>query len=117
MERADKVYVVPGSFGWSDVGDWRAVYDITEKDTHGNALHGNVIMHDASRCLVQADSRLVVMVGIHDAVAIDTADALLVGHRESVKHATNVVKSTQAHQQAAYTQRRVHTVCDRLRRL
>ena len=102
MERADKVYVVPGSFGWSDVGDWRAVYDITEKDTHGNALQGNVIMHDASRCLVQADSRLVVLVGIHDAVVIDTDDALLVGHRESMQQVKNVVEYLHAHQLEDY---------------
>ena len=102
MERADKVFVVPGSFGWSDVGDWRAVYDITDKDDHGNALQGNVIMHDASRCLVQTDSRLVVLVGIHDAVVIDTDDALLVGHRESMQQVKNVVEYLHAHQLEEY---------------
>ena len=102
MERAEKVYVVPGSFGWSDIGDWRAVYDLSDKDTHGNALQNHVIVHDASRCLVQANSRLVVLVGVHDAVVVDTDDALLVCHRDSTQQVKNVVEYLHAHQLEEY---------------
>lgn len=102
MERAEKVYVVPGSFGWSDIGDWRAVYELSEKNGHGNALHGNVIVHDSSRCLVQADERLVVLVGIHDAVVVDTGDAVLICNRESAQQVKNVVDYLHAHQLEDY---------------
>ncbi len=102
MERADKVYVVPGSFGWSDIGDWRVVYDLSEKDDHGNALHNHVIMHDSSRCLVQANGRLVVLVGIHDTVVVDTDDALLICHRDSTQQVKNVVDYLHAHQLDEY---------------
>lgn len=102
MERAGRVFVVPGSFGWSDVGDWRAVYDLSDKDQHGNALQGDVIMHDSSRCLVQADGRLVVLVGIHDAVVVDTQDAVLVCNRESAQQVKNVVEYLHAHQLEQY---------------
>ena len=102
MERADQVYVVPGSFGWSDVGDWRAVYDHSEKDEHGNALHGNAIVHDASRCYVQADDRLVVLVGMHDTIVIDTDDAVLVCHRENTQRVKQVVEYLHAHQLDEY---------------
>ena len=102
MERAEKVFVVPGSFGWSDVGDWRAVYELNEKDEHGNALHGNVIVHDSSRSLVQADDRLIVLVGIHDAVVVDTKDALLICNRESAQQVKNVVDYLHAHQLEEY---------------
>ncbi len=102
MERAEKVYVVPGSFGWSDVGDWRAVYDLSEKDEHGNALQGNVLMHDASRCLVQGGDRLVVLVGVHDMVVVDTDDAILVCNRESTQQVKNVVEYLHAHQLTDY---------------
>lgn len=102
MERADKVHVVPGSFGWSDVGDWRAVYDLSEKDEHGNALQGNVLLHDASRCLVQGDDRLVVLVGVHDMVVVDTSDAVLVCNRESTQQVKNVVEYLHAHQLTEY---------------
>ena len=102
MERAEKVYVVPGSFGWNDIGDWRAVYDLSEHDEHGNALLGNVILHDSSRCLVHAEERLVVLVGIHDAVVVDTEDAVLVCQRENAQQVKNVVDYLRAHQLEAY---------------
>ena len=102
MERAERVYVVPGSFGWNDVGDWRAVYDLSEKDEAGNALHGNVIVHDASRCLVQGKDRLVVLVGVHDTVVVETDDALLVCNRESTQQVKNVVEYLHAHQLTEY---------------
>ena len=102
MERAEKVSVVPGSFGWSDVGDWRAVYDLSDKDDHGNALQNHVIVHDSTRCLVHADGRLVVLVGIHDTVVVDTDDALLVCHRDSTQQVKNVVEYLHAHQLDEY---------------
>lgn len=102
MEQADDVYVVPGSFGWSDVGDWRAVYELSDKDEHGNAIQGNVLMHDASRCLVHGDERLVVVVGAHDMVVVDTEDAVLVCHRESAQQVKNVVEYLHAHQYTEY---------------
>ncbi len=98
MERASNVYVVPGSFGWSDVGDWRAVYGLSDKNEHGNAVHGNVIMHDSSRCLVQSNDRLVVLVGIHDAMVVDTEDAVLICNKESAQQVKNVVDYLHAHQ-------------------
>lgn len=102
MERSAKVYVVPGSFGWSDVGDWRAVYDLSDKDDHGNALQNHAIVHDSSRCLVHAGGRLVVLVGIHDTVVVDTNDALLVCHRDSTQQVKNVVEYLHAHQLEEY---------------
>jgi len=102
MERAEKVFVVPGSFGWSDVGDWRTVYDLSDHDEHGNALRGNVILHDSSRCLVHAEQRLVVLVGVHDTVVVDTEDAVLVCQRENAQQVKNVVEYLRAHQLEAY---------------
>ncbi len=98
MEQADTVYVVPGSFEWNDVGDWRAVYDLSEKDEHGNVIEGNVIMQDSSRCYVQAGDRLVVLVGLHDKVVVDTDDAVLVCNRDSAQQVKQVVEYLHAHQ-------------------
>ena len=102
MERAENVFVVPASFGWSDVGDWRAVYELSDKDEHGNALKGNAIVHDSSRCLVQTDDDLVVLVGMHDTVVVDTEDALLVCNRDSAQQVKNVVEYLRAHQLEEY---------------
>ncbi len=98
MERAGNVYVVPGNFGWSDIGDWRAVYDLSNKNRHGNVLRGNVIVHDTSRCLVNAGTRLIAVVGIHDVVVVDTDDALLICHQNSTQQVKNVVDYLHANQ-------------------
>ena len=102
MEQADSVYVVPGTFDWNDVGDWRAVYDLSEKDEHGNVIEGDVIMQDSSRCYVQTEDRLVVLVGIHDKVVVDTDDAVLGCDRESAQRVKQVVEYLHAHQFGEY---------------
>ena len=102
MERAKSVYVVPGSFGWSDVGDWRAVYGLSEKNDLGNAIQGNVILQDSSRCLVQGKDRLVVLVGIHDTIVVETDDALLICNTESAQGVKNVVDYLHTHQLTEY---------------
>ena len=95
MERAtaagDPVYVVPGSFGWSDVGDWRAVYSLAEKDAAGNATEGEVVLHNAARCYARADGRLLALVGVTDVAVIDTGDAVLVCDIEQAQQVKNVV--------------------------
>jgi len=98
MEQAENVFVVPGAFEWNDVGDWRAVYDLSDKDDHGNVIEGDVIMQDSSRCLVQSDDRLVVLVGMHDSVVVDTDDAVLVCNRDSAQQVKQVVEYLHAHQ-------------------
>ena len=102
MERADSVHVVPGSFDWNDVGDWRAVYDMSEKNDLGNVIEGNVIMHNSSRCLVRGGERLVTLVGMHDAVVVDTDDAVLVCNRENSQQVKQVVEYLHANQLDEY---------------
>lgn len=98
MERAAKVYVVPGDFDWNDVGDWKAVYELSEKGPHGNAITGNGIVHDSGRCLVQAGEKLVALVGVHDLIVVDTDDAILVCHRDAAQGVKNVVDYLYANQ-------------------
>ena len=92
MERAAHVFVVPGQFGWSDVGDWRAVFDLENTDAQGNALHGTVITESSSRCYVRGHDKLVALVGIHDAIVVETEDAILVCHRDSAQRVKNLVE-------------------------
>lgn len=102
MERAEKVYVVPGSFDWSDVGDWKAVYDLADKGSAGNAIEGNAILHDASRCYVQAGDKLVSVIGVNDLIVVNTDDALLICHRDSAQRVKNVVDYLYTHQLEDY---------------
>ncbi len=97
MEQAAHVYVVPASFGWSDVGDWRAVHALRPHDASGNAVSGEVILQNASRCFVSGGQRLVVVVGLNDTVVVDTDDAVLVMHREAAQNVRNVVDYLHAH--------------------
>jgi len=100
MERAapeGNVHVVPGSFGWSDVGDWHAVYDLADKDQAGNAVEGNVILHDSGRCYVRSEGRLVVLVGARDLAVVDTGDALLVCHLDTTQQVKNIVDYLGSH--------------------
>lgn len=78
MEKADSVYVLPGDFGWSDVGSWLAVYELAPKDAQGNAFEGSVVALESSHCLVRARNRLVVLIGMHEVAVVDTSDALLI---------------------------------------
>ncbi|MEO7531290.1 MAG: mannose-1-phosphate guanylyltransferase [Sediminibacterium sp.] len=84
MEKADNVYVIPSSFGWSDLGTWNSAYDNLEKDYLGNAVAGeNVIVIDATKCMVSAPKeKLVVIQGMDDFIVVDTPDVLLICKKE-----------------------------------
>jgi mannose-1-phosphate guanylyltransferase len=80
MEKADNVYIIPSSFGWSDLGTWNSIYENVEKDYLGNAVAGNnVMVIDATNNVVHADNKkLVVLQGLDDFVIVDTKDVLLI---------------------------------------
>jgi mannose-1-phosphate guanylyltransferase len=84
MEKADNVYIIPSSFGWSDLGTWNSAYENMEKDYLGNAVAGNnVIVFDANRNMVHAPKdKLVVLQGLEDFIVVETNDVLLICQRE-----------------------------------
>lgn len=80
MERADTVFVVPGSFGWNDVGSWRAVYELRDKDENGNVIQSaNTSFADAKNNLIQSESgKMIALVGVEDLAVVETDKAILV---------------------------------------
>jgi len=84
MEKADNVYVIPSSFGWSDLGTWNSAYDNLEKDYLGNAVASeNVIVIDATKCMVSAPKeKLLVLQGLDDFIVVDTKDVLLICRKD-----------------------------------
>ena len=80
MEKADNVYVIPSSFGWSDLGTWNSAYDNLEKDYLGNAVSSdNVIVIDATKRMIAGPSdKLMVLQGLDDFIVVDSPDALLI---------------------------------------
>ena len=89
MEKSANVAVVPCNIGWSDIGSWAALGDLTAPDEQGNRIEGEVVLHDVSNCYIQSNQRLIGAVGIKDLVIIDTPDAVLIAdrnHAQNVKH-------------------------------
>ncbi|MGC4035587.1 MAG: mannose-1-phosphate guanylyltransferase [Chitinophagaceae bacterium] len=84
LEQADNVYVIPASFGWSDLGTWNSAWDSMEKDYLGNAVAGKKVMVvDAAKCVVHVpDNKLVVLQGLDDFIVVDTKDVLLICKKE-----------------------------------
>jgi mannose-1-phosphate guanylyltransferase/mannose-6-phosphate isomerase len=80
MERSRRVAVVPTDPAWSDVGSWRAIFELMAKDEAGNARQGDVLLERASGNLVRSEHRLVALAGVKDLAVVETADAVLVGH-------------------------------------
>ena len=80
MEKADNVYVIPSSFGWSDLGTWASAYETIEKDSLENAVAGdNVMIIDAAKNMIHANNKkLIVLQGLEDFVIVDTKDVLLI---------------------------------------
>jgi len=74
-----KVVTLEADFGWSDVGSWAAVHRMMHKDAQGNAGNGRWLQLGAKNCLIHSPDRLIVLLGIENAVVVDTPDALLVG--------------------------------------
>lgn len=80
MEKADNVFVIPSSFGWSDLGTWASAYDNLEKDYLGNAIAGDKVMViDSTQTMVSAPhDKLLVLQGLNDFIVVDTKDVLLI---------------------------------------
>jgi len=84
LEKADNVYVIPSSFGWSDLGAWSSAYENLAKDYQENAVVGsNVIIFDAVKNMVHADNKkLILLQGLEDFIVVDTPDVLLICKKE-----------------------------------
>ncbi len=80
MEKADNVYIIPSSFGWSDLGTWASAFDNLEKDYLENAVSGdNVIIIDATKNMIHTDNKKLVLIqGLDDFIVVDTLDVLLI---------------------------------------
>lgn len=78
MEKAEHIYIIPGSFGWDDVGSWLAVERIQKADENGNVIQGNVVAVDSKDCTIQGDNKLLALIGLEHLIVVDTKDATLI---------------------------------------
>jgi mannose-1-phosphate guanylyltransferase/mannose-6-phosphate isomerase len=82
MEKTSRAAVVPVACGWSDVGSWHAVWELSDKDEQGNAAQGQAVFEDSRNCNVSSDSALVALEGVDDLVVVATQDAILVSRQK-----------------------------------
>jgi mannose-1-phosphate guanylyltransferase len=98
-----RVLTVPGQFGWSDVGSWAAVHQMSGRDPDGNASNGRWLAVGSKDCLIHAPDRLVVLLGMRDAFIVDTPDALLVGDLKRSQEVRDLVGELNKRGYRSYT--------------
>ena len=96
MEKTARAAVVPVSCGWSDVGSWHAVWELSDKDAQGNAAHGAAVFEDSRNCNVTTDQALVALEGVDDLVVVATADAVLVSRQKDANGLKRLVSKLKA---------------------
>ena len=96
MEKTNDAVVVPMDAGWSDIGSWSSLWDISEKDQNGNAVHGDVMLHESNNSYIRTDGKLVSVIGVDDLVIVSTKDVLVVAHKDSVQDVKAVAQQLKA---------------------
>ncbi|MCR2831770.1 mannose-1-phosphate guanylyltransferase/mannose-6-phosphate isomerase [Acidithiobacillus ferrooxidans] len=91
MEHADRVAVVPGDFGWSDIGSWTSFGALLAKDGSGNQVLGESVLEDAQNCIVHSADRLTALLGVEELIVVDTPDALLIARKDRDQDVKRIV--------------------------
>jgi len=95
-EKSIRVVTIPIDIYWNDIGSWDAIYDVMDKDDHGNATIGNCIISDCSNSLFIGNNRMVAGIGLEDIIIIETEDVILAvkkGEAQKVKELVEDIKN------------------------
>lgn len=102
MEKTADAVVVPMDAGWSDIGSWSSLWDISVKNNDGNATQGDVLLHDSKNCYVRSDDKLTAIIGADNLVVVDTKDALMVAHKDAVQDAKIIAQQLKANERSEW---------------
>jgi mannose-1-phosphate guanylyltransferase / mannose-6-phosphate isomerase len=102
MEKSDRMAVVPCDIGWSDIGSWSALGDLSTADGNGNRVEGSAMLHDATNCYIRGADRMIGAVGVENLLIIDTSDALLVAHRDRAQDVKQIYAGLKAKGHESY---------------
>lgn len=94
MEKADNVYVLPVDFGWSDLGTWSSIYELSEKDYMGNVSQpaDHVIAYDTTNSMIRtSENKLIILKGLHNFIVVDSEDALMICPRDEEQEVKKIV--------------------------
>jgi mannose-1-phosphate guanylyltransferase / mannose-6-phosphate isomerase len=109
MEKTAHAVVIPLNAGWSDIGAWPALWEVCPQDAQGNVIRGDVSTHATQNALLIAQHRFLAVVGVEDIIVVETADAVLVVHKDHAQHVKEIVAKLKAEQREEYkTHRKVH---------
>lgn len=92
MERTKAAAVIPADIGWSDIGTWSAVRDLSPRDEHGNSVRGPGVIMGGTNCLVRTEEILTTVIGLDDVIVIATQDAVLVAHANAADQVKTLVE-------------------------
>lgn len=95
MEKSANAVMVALDAGWSDVGSWDALWDVMVKDEQGNACRGDVLLDNCHNSYINAEERLVTVIGLDDVVVVETKDAVLVSSKAQIQRVKNMVTTLQ----------------------
>ncbi|CAI1854433.1 Mannose-1-phosphate guanylyltransferase rfbM [Serratia fonticola] len=110
MEKTQSAVVVPINVGWSDVGSWSSLWDVSDKDVKGNVTIGDVISINSENNYISSDTSLVTTIGLDNIVIINTSDALLVAAKDQVQDVKKIVDELKKRNLHHY---RHHSTCYR----
>jgi mannose-1-phosphate guanylyltransferase/mannose-6-phosphate isomerase len=96
MEHAAHAAIVPVELGWNDVGSWQSLWEISPRDSSGNALKGEVVTEKSRNSYIRSEGPLVAVVGVEDLVVVATKDAVLVSHRDKAQDVKKIVEQLEA---------------------
>ncbi len=103
MEKADRIAVIPVAIGWSDIGSWDSLYDVSPRDEAGNAAAGDVLALGARGCLIRSEGPLVAAIGVEDLVVIATPDAVLIVPRAQSQRVREAVEALKGQGRSEWT--------------
>lgn len=109
MQVTDRAAVVPAQFGWSDVGSWDSLWQISPKDADGNVANGDIYITDTKNSYIRSENRLVSVIGLEDVIVIETADAVLVMHKSKSQQIKEAILHCEANDRKEHLEHlRIH---------
>ena len=102
MEKSDKIALIKLESDWNDLGSWKSIYDINEKDKNGNVVIGNVINEGAKNSLLYSTSKLIAAVGLEDTIIVETEDAILACNKNEAQKVKNIYDKLKQEQNDTY---------------
>lgn len=96
MEKADNVFVIPADFGWSDLGTWKSLYELSPKDENANSLQGNILVYDTENCIIRTPKeRLVVVQGLRNFIVAEYDNVLMICSKEEEQRVREFVAAAE----------------------